>query len=59
MRKITLPIFPLNGVIFFQNSNLPLNIFEEKCMDMKQTMEDILLISLAKITLQLQKNYQA
>ena len=34
MRKITLPIFPLNGAIFFPNSNLPLNIFEERYLEM-------------------------
>ena len=34
MRKITIPIFPLNGAIFFPNSNLPLNIFEERYLEM-------------------------
>ena len=34
MKKIVLPIFPLNGVIFFPNSNLPLNIFEERYLEM-------------------------
>ena len=28
------PIFPLNGAILFPNTNLPLNIFEEKYIDM-------------------------
>jgi len=31
---ITIPLFPLNGVIFFPNSQLPLNIFEEKYLEM-------------------------
>ena len=26
----TIPVFPLNGVIFFPNTNLPLNIFEPR-----------------------------
>ena len=25
-----IPVFPLSGVIFFPNTNLPLNIFEPK-----------------------------
>ena len=28
------PIFPLNGAILFPNTNLPLNIFEDKYIDM-------------------------
>ena len=28
------PIFPLNGAILFPNTNLPLNIFEERYIDM-------------------------
>ena len=28
------PVFPLNGAILFPNTNLPLNIFEEKYIDM-------------------------
>ena len=28
------PIFPLNGAILFPNTNLPLNIFEDKYVDM-------------------------
>ena len=32
--KLSIPIFPLNGVIFFPNTNLPLNIFEKKYIDM-------------------------
>ena len=31
---ITIPLFPLNGVIFFPNSQLPLNIFEKKYLEM-------------------------
>jgi len=31
---ITLPLFPLNGAILFPESNLPLNIFEERYIDM-------------------------
>ena len=34
MNKISIPLFPLNGVIFFPNSNLPLNIFEERYLEM-------------------------
>jgi Lon protease-like protein len=29
-----IPIFPLSGVIFFPNSNLPLNIFEQRYLDL-------------------------
>ena len=32
--KMNFPIFPLNGAILFPNTNLPLNIFEEKYIDM-------------------------
>ena len=32
--KIIIPIFPLDGVIFFPQSNLPLNIFEERYIEM-------------------------
>ena len=28
------PVFPLNGAILFPNTNLPLNIFEDKYIDM-------------------------
>ena len=28
------PVFPLNGAILFPNTNLPLNIFEKKYIDM-------------------------
>jgi len=28
------PVFPLNGAILFPNTNLPLNIFEERYLDM-------------------------
>ena len=31
---LSIPIFPLNGVIFFPETNLPLNIFEEKYLEM-------------------------
>ena len=34
MNKISIPLFPLNGVIFFPNSNLPLNIFEDRYLEM-------------------------
>ncbi len=29
-----IPVFPLNGAIMFPNTNLPLNIFEERYIDM-------------------------
>jgi len=32
--KIIIPIFPLSGIIFFPNTNLPLNIFEPRYMKM-------------------------
>ena len=32
--KIIIPIFPLNGIIFFPNTNLPLNIFEPRYIEM-------------------------
>ena len=32
--KMNSPVFPLNGAILFPNTNLPLNIFEEKYIDM-------------------------
>ena len=34
MNNITIPIFPLNGVIFFPNTYLPLNIFEVRYLNM-------------------------
>lgn len=34
IEKINIPIFPLNGAILFPETNLPLNIFEEKYIDM-------------------------
>ena len=34
IKKITIPIFPLNGVILFPNTDLPLNIFEEQYLEM-------------------------
>jgi|TARA_B100001094_G_scaffold211293_1_gene205203 uncharacterized protein len=30
----TIPIFPLSGVIYFPKTNLPLNIFEERYLDL-------------------------
>ena len=30
----TIPIFPLNGVIYFPKTNLPLNIFEQRYLDL-------------------------
>ena len=32
--KMNFPVFPLNGAILFPNTNLPLNIFEEKYIEM-------------------------
>jgi Lon protease-like protein len=32
--KIIIPIFPLNGVIFFPDTNLPLNVFEPRYIEM-------------------------
>ena len=32
--NISIPIFPLNGVIFFPETNLPLNIFEDRYLAM-------------------------
>ena len=29
-----IPIFPLSGVIYFPKTNLPLNIFEERYLDL-------------------------
>ena len=29
-----IPIFPLNGVIYFPKTNLPLNIFEKRYLDL-------------------------
>ena len=34
MKKITIPVFPLNGAILFPDTNLPLNIFEERYIEM-------------------------
>ena len=31
---MNLPVFPLNGAVLFPNTNLPLNIFEERYIDM-------------------------
>ena len=33
-KKKNLPIFPLNGAILFPGSNLPLNIFETRYIEM-------------------------
>ena len=30
----TIPIFPLSGVIYFPKTNLPLNIFEQRYVDL-------------------------
>ena len=30
----TIPVFPLNGVIYFPKTNLPLNIFEDRYIDL-------------------------
>ena len=32
--KMNFPVFPLNGAILFPNTNLPLNIFEDRYIDM-------------------------
>ncbi len=32
--KMKFPVFPLNGAILFPNTNLPLNIFEDRYIDM-------------------------
>ena len=32
--KMDFPVFPLNGAILFPNTNLPLNIFEDRYIDM-------------------------
>ena len=29
-----IPVFPLSGVIYFPKTNLPLNIFEERYLDL-------------------------
>ena len=34
MNRIKIPVFPLNGTIFFPQSSLPLNIFEQRYLDM-------------------------
>jgi Lon protease-like protein len=34
MSDLIVPLFPLNGVIFFPNSSLPLNIFEQRYIEM-------------------------
>ena len=31
---IQIPVFPLSGVIYFPNTNLPLNIFEQSYLDL-------------------------
>ena len=30
----TIPVFPLSGVIYFPKTNLPLNIFEQRYLDL-------------------------
>ena len=32
--NFNLPIFPLNGTILFPETNLPLNIFEQRYLDL-------------------------
>ena len=34
MSQISIPIFPLNGIVVFPDSSLPLNIFEKRYLDM-------------------------
>ena len=36
MKKLPdiIPVFPLNGVIYFPKTNLPLNIFEQRYLDL-------------------------
>ena len=34
LHKMNFPVFPLNGAILFPNTNLPLNIFEDRYIDM-------------------------
>ena len=34
LSKIEIPIFPLNGIILYPDTNLPLNIFEKKYLEM-------------------------
>ena len=29
-----IPVFPLSGVIYFPNTNLPLNVFEQRYLDL-------------------------
>ena len=31
---IKIPVFPLSGVIYFPKTNLPLNIFEQRYLDL-------------------------
>ena len=32
--KMQIPIFPLNGAVLYPETNLPLNIFEDRYIDM-------------------------
>ena len=34
MKQLSIPLFPLNGAIMYPNTNLPLNIFEERYLAM-------------------------
>jgi Uncharacterized protein, similar to the N-terminal domain of Lon protease len=34
MDKSIIPLFPLSGAIFFPETNLPLNIFEQRYLEM-------------------------
>ena len=34
IKSLNIPIFPLSGVIFFPKTNLPLNIFEQRYLDL-------------------------
>ena len=36
-----IPVFPLNGVIYFPKTNLPLNIFEQRYLDLVNDMNTI------------------
>ena len=61
----TLPVFPLSGVIYFPKTNLPLNIFEQrylnlvndaykrdKLMGMVQSKKELSLIHISEPTRQ-------
>ena len=46
-----IPIFPLGGVIYFPKTNLPLNIFEQRYLDLVNDIynKDKLMLSLIHI----------